>query len=64
MKNRKARFGIRNGKAILTYEKVRQIRSLLKQGLSQQQIADRYHVSRSNIAQIATGRIWKEVSHE
>ena len=52
--------GERNGSARLTWTKVREIRKLLKEGLSSVQLAKLFEVSRSNIDRIKLNNTWKE----
>jgi HNH endonuclease len=53
--------GERNGSAKLTAAKVRQIRALFTQGMSQVAIAARYHVGNSTIGRIVHGTHWRHV---
>lgn len=55
------RRGVRNGSAKLTPEKVRHIRTLVKIGVSQRNIAGRFGVSRATIGDIVTGKHWVHV---
>ena len=54
-------IGIRNGNAKLTDDGVREIRELLKQGLSQRKIARLFSVGHDAISAINTDRLWKHV---
>jgi DNA-binding XRE family transcriptional regulator len=47
---------------ILDWKRVREIRHTLKQGHYQREVADRFGVSRSTVAAIYHGRIWREAS--
>jgi hypothetical protein len=61
-KNRQARqHGSSNGRSFLTDEKVRRIKTLLKQGKSSlNAIAKEYNVCKSTIVHIKMGRTWRE----
>jgi hypothetical protein len=50
--------GENNGRAKLTYAKVRQIRFFLERGLSPKRIEKLYHVSRVVIGQVKTRKTW------
>lgn len=56
-------FGEGCGQAKLTDDKVRAIRRM-RRGLTQQEIADRYCVSRSAIGKILSGKNWRHVPSE
>jgi len=51
----------KRGSAILTVEKVKEIKELLKSERTQQSIADKFHVSRGAIQSIKEGKNWKDV---
>ena len=51
--------GEKNGMAKLNERKVREIKELLKQGISQYKIAKKYNVSRSAILKIHLNKMWK-----
>lgn len=53
--------GVKNGMAKLNESKVREIRELLKQGISQYKIAAKYNVSRGAILKIHLNKTWKHV---
>jgi hypothetical protein len=53
--------GERNGKSKLKLAEVRQIKRLLKTGLSQEKIAAMFPVTRSTILGIKLGRLWHHV---
>lgn len=53
--------GVKNGMAKLNERKVREIKELLKQGISQYKIAKKYNVSRSAILKIHLNKMWKHV---
>lgn len=46
----------------LPHTAVRAIRKLLDQGVTQQEVADRYGVSRETISAVATGRVYSHVT--
>jgi HNH endonuclease len=51
--------GIRNGRSLLVEEQVNLVKFYLRNTfLSQEAIADKFHVSRSTISAISTGRNW------
>ena len=52
--------GIKNGMSKLNEIKVREIKELLKQGISQYKIAKKYNVSRSAILKIHLNKTWKQ----
>ena len=52
--------GVKNGMAKLNERKVREIKELLKQGISQYKIAKKYNVSRSAILKIHLNKTWKQ----
>lgn len=54
--------GVRNGQTKLNEIQVTEIKSLLKQGLSQYKIAEMFNVSRSCILGIKLGKLWKHVA--
>lgn len=54
--------GEKNGMNILQEEQVIEIKKLLKTGLSQQKIAEKFNVSRSCILSINIGRTWKHTN--
>ena len=56
--------GVNNGMAILNDDKVREIKKLLKKGLSQYKISKMYGVSRSAILKIKLGKTWTHVKEE
>lgn len=56
-------FGERCGQAKLTSDQVREIRKLGRT-VRQKDLADQYGVCRSNIGNILTGKIWKQVTDE
>jgi len=61
----KGRFnsvGKNNGRAILTEENVREIRSRLRLGDTHRQLARRFKVTKSAITRINIGQAWKELS--
>lgn len=60
----RARFvrGIKNGKAKLTDEIVRQARTLLSSGLSTQKVADHFGVTKGAIQAMKEGRTWSHVN--
>ena len=51
--------GVKNGMAKLNEINVAEIKELLKQGISQYKIAEKYLVSRSAILKIHLGKTWK-----
>jgi hypothetical protein len=53
--------GIKNGMSKLTKENVIQIKVMLKNGFSQQKIADKFKVSRSCILKINLGKTWAHI---
>lgn len=56
--------GEHNGNARLSEREVREIRSLLKQGVPQRGIADEFGVSQSIVSKINRGTAWTHVSDE
>lgn len=52
--------GVKNGMAKLNERKVREIKELLKQGISQYKIAKKYNVSRSAILKIHLNKTWQQ----
>jgi predicted XRE-type DNA-binding protein len=56
--------GERNGMSRLTDDAVRQIKSLIRQGVQRSKIADGLGVPRSTVSQIALGRAWAHVSEK
>jgi transcriptional regulator with XRE-family HTH domain len=50
--------GEKNGRAVLDWEKVRTIRQLYRQGLTQQSIADNFGVKQVTISAIVRGKHW------
>lgn len=54
--------GVKNGMSKLNDSKVAEIKSLLKSGLSQYKIANKFGVSRSAILKIHLGKTWNHVS--
>jgi len=54
--------GINNGMSKLNPDKVLDIKKLLKNGLSQSKIAEKFNVSRSCILKIHLGKTWKHIS--
>jgi hypothetical protein len=54
--------GKNNGMAILDDEKVREIKLLLKQGIYQRTIAEKFGVSRSCILSINLGKTWSYIN--
>lgn len=64
MKGRDAQnpvFGERHGKSKLTAPKVSEIRSLYASGVSQQEIADRFGITRGNVGFIVSHKTWRHV---
>jgi len=59
---RKSARGIDNGSAKLSDDEVREIRSLLDDGISHGKIAAIYGVARSQISNIANGKTWTHVT--
>lgn len=53
--------GEKNGQSKLSKSQVKEIKELLKSGLSQYKIAEKYPVSRSCILGIKTGRLWNHI---
>ena len=53
--------GVKNRMAKLNEIKVRKIKELLKQGISQYKIATKYNISRSAILKIQLNKTWKHV---
>lgn len=53
--------GEKNGMSKLDFKKVYEIKKLLKTGLSQQKIANKFNVSRSAILKIHLGKTWNHV---
>jgi len=53
--------GIKNGRAKLNNNKVRKIRAMLKDGISQQKIANEFQISRGAILKINLGKTWKHI---
>lgn len=53
--------GTKNGMAVLDDEGVRQIRSMRREGATQQRIADHFGVSLSCVNLILTGKNWRHV---
>jgi hypothetical protein len=53
--------GSRNGAARLNEEKVKQIKILLKEGITQRAIAKRYGVHQATIWRISKGRKWNHI---
>lgn len=53
--------GVKNGMSKLTEENVIQIKVMLKNGFSQQKIADKFKVSRSCILKINLGKTWTHI---
>jgi hypothetical protein len=56
------RKGVENPQSKLNDDKVRSIRALLEQGLTQREIASKYDVDASAISQINRGVAWKHVA--
>lgn len=54
-------IGSRNPNALLTEEKVIQIRKMRAAGLSRKEIADYFDLSRSTVQKAYTGITWKHV---
>lgn len=54
-------IGERSGMAKLTDNKVKKIKTLLEQGITQQKIADMFSVTRECISSIEQGRTWKHI---
>lgn len=52
--------GEKNPKAKLTWDNVREIRQLAKDGTSQYKLAKMFHVSQANISEIVLQKIWHE----
>lgn len=52
--------GVKNGMAKLDMDKVNEIKILLKNGVSQYKIAEKYNVSRSAILKINLNKTWKQ----
>lgn len=59
-RNRQAK-GSRNGRAKLTDDDVRCIRELLREGVTQKQLATRFRVARSLISVIGSRRLWRHI---
>jgi HNH endonuclease len=59
--NPELRRGTKNGRAILTDDDVRQIRSLKASGVSPVVLAARYRISKNQIFKIARGEAWSHV---
>jgi len=55
-------YGVRNAIAVLTDQKVREIRALLTVGVSQRELGMRYGVSQGTISKIALGQRWVHVT--
>jgi hypothetical protein len=53
--------GMDNGASKLTDDEVKEIKKLLRQGISQQKIADRFGVAQTNISLIKRGLKWKHI---
>lgn len=53
--------GERNGNAVLTPDKVREIRRLAAEGVTWKSIGARFGVSKSAVMMVVTGRNWKHV---
>lgn len=56
-----ARKGTDNGRAVLSEDDVRQIRSLLNSGITQKTIAKQFGVSPATVGFIAIKKIWKHI---
>lgn len=57
----KPKYGEDNPQSKLTEKQVKQIRKLYKQGLTQQNIADQFHINRCNISEIVNFKLWKHI---
>ena len=53
--------GSRSGAAKLTEDSVSEIKRLLRAGVNQQEIANRFNVSRAAVTSIKTGKTWRHV---
>lgn len=58
---RRHNYGERNGMAKLTNQEVVEMRALLASDLSQQEIADRFRVSKQVVKDVKRGRRWAQV---
>lgn len=56
------RRGSQNSKSKLNEEQVLEIKKMLKDGITERKIAERYHVTIGCISNIKTGRNWKQVN--
>lgn len=54
--------GEQQGQSKLTQDSVLEIRDLLKSGIPQWKIAEKYHVHQMTISKINTGRLWRHVA--
>lgn len=63
-KGHKLQTGEKNANAKLQKDKVREIRDLLAEGKTLQQIANRFRVSRATIQKIKQNKSWNEKSKE
>lgn len=55
------RFGVKNGRAVLTEEDIPEVRRLLALGETQQAIAEKFGVTQTAISSVNTGRRWSHV---
>lgn len=55
------RTGSKNGRAVITEEQAFKIKALLDEGLSQQKIADRFHIQQTLVSRIKRGVSWSHV---
>lgn len=60
-KKRKIHEGINHPGAKLTNENIKEIRKLLREGKTQQYIADKYNISNGHVGSIKHRRTWKEI---
>jgi group I intron endonuclease len=56
----KKNSGENNGQTKLTWEIVKEIRSLHKQGLLQKDLAKKFNISNANISNIINNKLWRE----
>lgn len=56
-----AQFGQEKWNAILTDEKVIEIRNMIEKGLTQREISKKFNIEVSNISRINTGKYWAHV---
>jgi hypothetical protein len=54
-------FGEKNGSAVLTERQAREIFALLPLGISQRELATRYHVSQGTISKMSRGERWSHL---